>query len=150
MRVTIQRVTQASVKIDGSVKASIGCGYLLFLGICEEDDVEDIDWLCTKISDLRIFSDESGKMNKSIKDVNGAVLLISQFTLYASIKKGTRPSFIHAASPDIAKPLYHQFKSCLETKIGTCVETGEFGANMSVSLCNDGPVTINIDSKMKE
>jgi D-tyrosyl-tRNA(Tyr) deacylase len=150
MRVTIQRVSEASVKIDDKMKAQIEHGLLVLVGICEDDVTSDIEWLCNKITSLRIFSDDNGKMNKSIVDVSGDILLISQFTLFASVKKGNRPSYIRSASPDIAIPLYEAFHECLENTLGKKVQTGEFGADMKVSLCNDGPVTINIDSKNRE
>jgi D-tyrosyl-tRNA(Tyr) deacylase len=150
MRLTIQRVTEASVLISQEVKSSIKQGLVILLGICEEDSFSDIDWLCKKIIAMRIFSDEQNKMNKSIIDVNGEILLISQFTLYASVKKGNRPSYIRAASPSEAIPLYEQFKVHLEASLGKSIATGEFGADMKVHLCNDGPVTINIDSKNRE
>lgn len=150
MRVTIQRVSEASVKIEQKLRAQIGHGLLILLGICEEDSMADIEWLCKKITALRIFADESGKMNKSVAEVSGDVLLISQFTLFASVKKGNRPSYIRSASPDVAIPLYEAFHKSLERALGKKVCTGEFGADMKVSLCNDGPVTINIDSKNRE
>ncbi len=150
MRVVIQRVSEASVSIDGKVKSSINNGYVLLLGVSTEDDNMDADWLVNKILNLRIFSDESGMMNKSIIDVDGSVLVISQFTLYAKTKKGNRPSFIKAAKPDVAIPLYEYFVRRMEEGIGHEVGTGVFGADMKVSLVNDGPVTITIDTKNKE
>lgn len=150
MRVVIQRVSEASVTIDNIIKGAIGSGYMILLGIRAEDTLEDIDWLTSKICGLRIFSDSEGLMNESIIDQHGDVLLISQFTLYASTKKGNRPSFINAAKPDIAIPLYEEFVNMLSQKLGKAVKTGEFGADMKVSLVNDGPVTITIDSKNRE
>lgn len=150
MRVTVQRVSEASVRIDHKIKAQIEHGLVVLLGICDEDCTSDVEWLCNKLVSLRIFPDESGKMNKSIKDVSGDILLISQFTLFASVKKGNRPSYIRSAAPVTAIPLYEDFHRCLEEVLGKNVFTGEFGADMKVSLCNDGPVTINIDSKNRE
>ena len=150
MRVVLQRVSEASVKIDDSIKGSIDDGILILLGIEALDSEIDADWIISKISGLRIFSDSEGKMNLSIKDVNGAFLVISQFTLYASTKKGNRPSYIQAARPEQAIPLYEYFVSKLKTETNLKVETGVFGADMKVSLINDGPVTISIDSKNKE
>tara|TARA_R110000751_G_scaffold42429_2_gene98562 strand:+ start:840 stop:1292 length:453 start_codon:yes stop_codon:yes gene_type:complete len=150
MRVVIQRVSEASVTIDNIIKGAIGSGYMILLGIRAEDTLEDIDWLTSKICGLRVFSDAEGLMNESIIDQHGDVLLISQFTLYASTKKGNRPSFINAAKPDIAIPLYEEFVNMLSQKLGKAVKTGEFGADMKVSLVNDGPVTITIDSKNRE
>jgi D-aminoacyl-tRNA deacylase len=143
----IQRVSEASVKIEGKIKSGIGAGFLILLGITHHDSEEDVDWLTKKISGLRIFSDEEGKMNLSIKEVNGDVLVISQFTLYASTKKGNRPSFIEAARPEIAIPLYEMFVKKLGIELTKIIRTGEFGADMKVALINDGPVTIIIDSK---
>ncbi|MEK7256590.1 MAG: D-aminoacyl-tRNA deacylase [Bacteroidota bacterium] len=150
MRVVIQRVSEASVAIEGQVKSKIGKGLLLLLGIETADSQEDIDWLCKKISQLRIFGDEQGLMNLSVQDVQGELLVISQFTLHASTKKGNRPSFIAAAKPDVAIPLYEKFVETLRQVSGLPIGTGEFGADMKVSLLNDGPVTIWMDSKMKE
>ena len=150
MRVVIQRVLNASVSISGTVTASIGPGLLVLLGICEEDGREDIDWLVRKIAALRIFDDESGVMNRSVVDVSGDVLVVSQFTLMASTKKGNRPAYIHAARPETAIPLYEQFCAALSTALGKPVPTGTFGADMQVALVNDGPVTICIDTKNKE
>lgn len=150
MRVTIQRVSEASVMINGRLFSKIHQGLVIFLGVSASDDLNDIPWLVNKISGLRIFSDIEGKMNKSIIDVGGDVLLISQFTLFASTKKGNRPSFIRSAHPDIAIPLYQAFQKQIEQALGKSIFTGEFGADMKVSLINDGPVTINIDSKNKE
>lgn len=150
MRVLIQRVAEASVTIEGNVKSAIGPGLLVLLGIENEDAVEDIDWLCKKIIQLRIFSDEEGKMNLSVLDTQGQILVISQFTLHASTKKGNRPSYIQAARPEVAIPLYQQFVDRLSIALGQPVGTGEFGADMKVRLLNDGPVTIWIDSKNRE
>jgi D-tyrosyl-tRNA(Tyr) deacylase len=150
MRIVLQRVTEANVKINESIKGSIDKGLLLFLGIEAEDSEEDINWLVQKVSNLRIFEDENGKMNLSVKEIEGEVLVISQFTLFASTKKGNRPSFIKAAKPAIAIPLYEQFLQKIKSVSSLKVESGEFGADMKVSLCNDGPVTILIDSKNKE
>lgn len=150
MRVVVQRVSEASVTIEGQVKSAIGWGLLILLGIEEADTSEDIEWLCRKISQLRIFNDEEGKMNRSIQDIQGEFLVISQFTLHASTKKGNRPSYIKAAKPPTAIPLYEQFVKQLAFTSGLPVGTGEFGADMKVHLLNDGPVTIMIDSKNKE
>ncbi len=147
MIAVIQRVSEASVKIDGLVKGRIGKGFLILLGIHNTDVEEDLDWLCKKIIGLRIFQDENDKMNLSLTEVQGEILLISQFTLYASTKKGNRPSFIQAAKPEVAIPLYEKFISAIEKELGKSIQTGEFGADMKVSLCNDGPVTIIIDSQ---
>ena len=147
MRVVLQRVSRASVTIDDRIKSEIGKGILIFLGIEEADGEEDIDWLIRKISSLRIFEDEDGKMNESIVEAAGDFLVVSQFTLHATVKKGTRPSFDKAAKPDTAIPLYEKFVAELETHSGRNVATGEFGAMMDVALVNDGPVTIWIDSK---
>ena len=150
MRIILQRVSEASVKIDGSIKGAIEGGLLVLLGIEAADSEVDADWLISKISGLRIFSDSEGKMNLSIQDINGAFLVISQFTLFASTKKGNRPSYIQAARPEQAIPLYEYFVSKLKSETNLIVETGTFGADMKVSLVNDGPVTISIDSKNKE
>ena len=150
MRVVIQRVSEASVTIDGKIKAAIANGLLVLLGIEESDSTEDIEWLCGKIVRLRIFPDDNGVMNLSIAEAGGEILLISQFTLHASTKKGNRPSYIKAASPEIAIPLYEKFIAQLEKELNKKIATGEFGADMKVSLVNDGPVTISIDSKNKE
>lgn len=150
MRAVIQRVSSASVTIDGQVKSSIGKGLLVLLGVGYEDGQEDIDWLVKKISGLRIFDDESGVMNRSVVDVGGEALVVSQFTLMASTKKGNRPSYIHAAGHEIAVPLYESFCTALSEAVGKPVGTGEFGADMKVALVNDGPVTICIDTKNKE
>ncbi|GGZ40660.1 D-aminoacyl-tRNA deacylase [Echinicola pacifica] len=146
----IQRVSESAVRIDGELKGEIGLGLMVLLGIEEADDQEDIDWLSKKIVNLRIFGDENGVMNKSLKDIGGELLLISQFTLHASTKKGNRPSYIKAAKPDIAIPLYEGFIQTVEQELGQPIQTGEFGADMKVSLVNDGPVTISIDSKNKK
>jgi D-tyrosyl-tRNA(Tyr) deacylase len=150
MRVLIQRVAEASVTIEGNVKSAIGPGLLVLLGIETEDATEDIDWLCKKIVQLRIFSDEDDKMNLSVQDIQGQILVISQFTLHASTKKGNRPSYIKAARPEVAIPLYEQFVDQLSIALGQPVGTGDFGADMKVRLLNDGPVTIWIDSKNRE
>lgn len=150
MRALIQRVTHADVVIDGKVNGEIGHGLLVLLGVHNTDTQEDIEWLVKKISQLRIFDDANGVMNKSVMDVDGNVLVVSQFTLYASTKKGNRPSYINAAGPDVAVPLYERFVSCLSTTLSKPVPTGIFGADMKVSLVNDGPVTIWMDSKNKE
>ncbi|MGB0929964.1 MAG: D-aminoacyl-tRNA deacylase [Chitinophagales bacterium] len=150
MRILLQKVSQASVTIGGKVKSEIGKGLLILLGIEEADDQQDIEWLCRKVVNIRIFNDEADKMNLSVKDVAGEVIVVSQFTLHANVKKGNRPSFIRAAKPDIAIPLYEQFIEHLQTYFETEVQTGEFGAMMEVGLVNDGPVTIWLDSKNKE
>ncbi len=150
MRLVIQRVSKASVSIKGNRKSSIKQGLLILVGIEPTDTSADIDWLVKKACNLRIFDDEEGIMNKSILDVNGEMLVISQFTLHARTKKGNRPSYVNAASPNIAIPLYKEFITKLEEVSQTVVGTGEFGANMQVQLINDGPVTIIIDSKQKE
>lgn len=150
MRAVIQRVSQASVTIEGKIKSEIGLGLLVLLGCESEDNETDIQWLCRKIVNMRIFSDENGMMNKSVLDKDGEILVISQFTLFASTKKGNRPSFIKAAKPDIAVPLYEKFVKELERQFGKSVGTGEFGADMKVALLNDGPVTIVVDTKNKE
>jgi D-tyrosyl-tRNA(Tyr) deacylase len=150
MRIVIQRVSEASVTIDQQVAGEIQTGLLVLLGIEDADGQEDIDWLVKKLVNLRIFPDENGVMNTSLKDVDGDVLLISQFTLHASTKKGNRPSYIKAARPEIAIPMYEAFIKSLETSLGKPIQTGEFGADMKVRLLNDGPVTIGIDSKNKE
>ena len=149
MRVLIQRVSNASVKINGTKKCEIDKGLLIFVGIENEDTEEDIKYLCNKIINLRIFDDKNGVMNDSVMQVNGQILVISQFTLHANTRKGNRPSYIEAAKPDISIPLYEQFCKQLEAQSKIKVRTGEFGADMKVSLTNDGPVTIWIDSKAK-
>ncbi|MDZ7934076.1 MAG: D-aminoacyl-tRNA deacylase [Emticicia sp.] len=143
----IQRVSQASVTIDDKIKGKIELGFMILLGITHTDTQEDIEWLSKKIVGLRVFGDEEGKMNLDLSSVNGNILLISQFTLHASTKKGNRPSFIEAARPEIAIPLYEKMITQLEFDLGKTIETGTFGADMKVSLLNDGPVTIIIDSK---
>ena len=150
MRVVVQRVRNASVSIGGSVTAAIGPGLLVFVGICEEDGGDDINWLVKKITALRVFDDAEGVMNLSVKDVGGDVLVVSQFTLMASTKKGNRPAYIRAARPETAIPLYERFCAALSAAMGKPVPTGTFGADMQVSLLNDGPVTICIDTKNKE
>lgn len=150
MRVVLQRVTNASVTIDGSLYSEIGKGLLVLVGVCAEDGDEDINWLCNKVVNLRIFDDENGVMNRSVKDVGGQILAVSQFTLMAMTKHGNRPSYIKAASPDISIPLYERFVAKLEEMLGSKVMTGVFGADMKVALLNDGPVTICIDTKNKE
>ena len=150
MRVVIQRVKQASVTIEGRTKSQIDAGLLVLLGIEEADASEDIEWLCRKIVALRVFDDEQGVMNRSIQEANGDIIVVSQFTLFASTKKGNRPSYIRAARSERAIPLYETFCKQLECLLGKPIGTGEFGANMQVALVNDGPVTICIDSKNKE
>ncbi|UII29271.1 D-aminoacyl-tRNA deacylase [Fulvivirga maritima] len=150
MIAVVQRVSESSVKIEGEVKGEIGAGLMVLVGIEDADDNEDIQWLSKKITNMRIFNDEDDVMNKSVQDVNGDILLISQFTLHASTKKGNRPSYIKAAKPDVAIPLYEKFIAQVETDMGKKIQTGEFGADMKVSLVNDGPVTIIIDSKDKK
>ena len=150
MRAVIQRVSRASVTIEGTVKSSIQGGFLILLGICEEDNMEDVDWLVHKIAGLRVFDDENHVMNRSILDVSGEILVISQFTLYASYKKGNRPSWFRAGSHEHSIPLYEAFCKQLSEAIGKPVGTGEFGADMKVELLNDGPVTICMDTKNKE
>lgn len=149
MIVVIQRASEASVKIEGKIKAEISTGLMILLGIEEADGEEDIAWLSKKIVNLRIFPDENGVMNKSLLEIGGEILLISQFTLHATTKKGNRPSYIKAAKPDIAIPLYEKMISALETELGKSIGTGEFGADMKVFLVNDGPVTIVMDSQNK-
>ena len=150
MRAVIQRVTEASVKVDGSIVGEIQAGLLVLLGIEDADTVEDIEWLCGKVVNLRIFNDEQNVMNLSVLDNGGDILLISQFTLQASIKKGNRPSYLKAAKPEIANPIYELMISRLELALGKPVACGKFGADMKVALLNDGPVTIIIDTKNKE
>jgi len=147
MIAVIQRVSSASVKIEGEIKSQIQNGLLVLVGIEDADTQEDIDWLATKIVNLRIFNDEAGVMNVSVKDVNGDIILVSQFTLQASTKKGNRPSYLKAAKPDVSIPLYENFIQSVTTQLGKPVQTGEFGADMKVNLVNDGPVTIIIDTK---
>lgn len=150
MRALIQRVKHADVAIDGRTNGEIGQGLLVLLGVHSTDTQEDIDWLVKKVSQLRVFDDENGVMNRSVMDVDGEVLVVSQFTLYASTKKGNRPSYINAAPPEAAVPLYEAFVESMSTAIKKRVPTGVFGADMKVSLLNDGPVTIMIDTKNKE
>lgn len=150
MRIVIQRVSHASVTIEGNVKSKIGKGFLILLGIGEDDTVEDIDWLVKKVVNLRVFDDENGVMNRSILDTGGDIIVVSQFTLMASYKKGNRPSWIRAARHEISIPLYNAFVERLSARLGKPVGTGEFGADMKVELLNDGPVTICMDTKNKE
>lgn len=150
MRVLLQKVSEASVAIENEIRSEIGNGVLILLGIENEDNQEDIDWLCAKIAKLRIFPDTEGIMNLSLMDIKGEALVVSQFTLHASTKKGNRPSYIKAARPEVAIPLYEEFVSRLTQVLDKKIETGKFGADMKVSLINDGPVSIWIDSKSKE
>ena len=150
MRAVIQRVSSASVKVDGKITGEIKQGLLVLVGIEDSDGQEDLEWLSGKIVNLRIFNDEEGVMNKSVKDIEGGVLVVSQFTLHAATKKGNRPSYIRASKPEIAVPLYEQFKQQLATDVGKEIQAGIFGADMKVELLNDGPVTIIIDTKNKE
>ena len=150
MRAVIQRVSHASVTIEGSVKSRIRQGFLVLLGICDEDGMEDVEWLVKKIANLRVFDDEAGVMNRSIQDVGGEILVVSQFTLYASYKKGNRPSWFRAGSHEHSIPLYEAFCKQLSDQLAKPVGTGEFGADMKVELLNDGPVTICMDTKNKE
>lgn len=150
MRIVIQRVSEASVSIKDTMKSAIQQGFLILLGIGEEDNEDDIEWLVKKVVNLRVFDDEQGVMNKSILDVNGEILVVSQFTLMASYKKGNRPSYIHAAGHEISIPLYQQFCKRLSVQLGKEVGSGEFGADMQVKLVNDGPVTICMDTHNKE
>lgn len=150
MKIVIQRVTHASVTINGSVKSRIGKGFLLLLGVADGDTKEDADWLVKKVVGLRVFDDENGVMNRSIMEVDGEILAISQFTLLASYKKGNRPSYIHAAKHEISIPLYEYFCQKISEETGKNIGTGEFGADMKVELLNDGPVTICMDTKRKE
>ena len=150
MRALIQRVSSATVTVEGRVTGEIGPGLLVLLGVTDEDTTDDIDWLCGKISRLRIFGDEEGLMNRSVVDIDGDLLVVSQFTLFASTKKGNRPSFIRSAKPPVAIPLYEQFVQTLAATANRPVATGEFGADMKVELLNDGPVTIWIDTKERE
>lgn len=150
MRVVIQRVTTASVTINGVLKSAIGLGLLVLVGIEDADGEDDLNWLCQKIVNLRIFADEMGVMNRSLVEVGGELLVVSQFTLHAATKKGNRPSYIRAAKPPIAIPMYERFVAALSAAAGREVQTGEFGADMKVQLLNDGPVTILIDSKNRE
>ena len=150
MRAVIQRVAHASVTIEGAVKSEIGQGFLILLGVCDEDSMEDVDWLVKKVANLRVFDDEQGVMNLSIQDIGGNALVVSQFTLFASYKKGNRPSWFKAGSHEHSIPLYEAFCRQLSEAIGKAVGTGEFGADMKVELLNDGPVTICMDTKNKE
>jgi D-tyrosyl-tRNA(Tyr) deacylase len=150
MRIVVQKVSQASVKVEAGIVSEIGKGLLILVGVEDKDTQEDIDWLTAKITQLRIFDDEKGVMNLSVKDIDGEILIVSQFTLHASTKKGNRPSYIRAAKPDFAIPMYEKFIVAIENAIGRKVETGRFGAMMEISLVNDGPVTIIIDSKQKD
>lgn len=150
MRVVIQRVSRASVAIDGNIRSKINNGLLVLLGIEDTDTTEDIAWLSGKIVNLRIFNDESGVMNVSVKDINGEIILVSQFTLHASTKKGNRPSYIKASKPEIAIPIYEKMIEQLSIDLGKPVQSGEFGADMKVELLNDGPVTIVMDTKNKD
>ena len=150
MRAVIQRVSKASVTIEGAVKSAIGKGFLVLIGICDEDTLEDVEWLVKKIANLRVFDDENAVMNRSILDKEGEILVISQFTLFASYKKGNRPSWFRAGSHEHSIPLYEAFCQQLSEAIGKPVGTGEFGADMKVELLNDGPVTICMDTKNKE
>lgn len=150
MRVVIQRVSEASVKIEGEIVSTIKKGILILVGIEDSDLQEDIDWLAAKIIQLRIFDDENGVMNLSVKDIEGEILIVSQFTLHASTKKGNRPSYIRASKPDFAIPMYEKFIQKIEVLLGKKVGTGKFGAMMEVALINDGPVTIIIDTKQKD
>ncbi|WP_116107205.1 D-aminoacyl-tRNA deacylase [Lewinella sp. IMCC34191] len=150
MRILIQRVSEARVTVEGTVTGEIGPGLLIFVGIEEGDDKEDIEWLAGKVSRLRIFNDEDDKMNHSVTDVDGGILCVSQFTLFASTQKGNRPGFTRSAAPRVADPIYERFVAYLGAVSGRTVETGTFGADMKVSLVNDGPVTIWMDSKARE
>ena len=150
MKAVIQRVSEASVTIDGKITAEIQKGLLVLIGIEDADGADDIQWLTSKIANLRIFGDENEVMNLSVKDVDGAMIVVSQFTLHAQTKKGNRPSYIKASKPDVAIPLYEGFVRQMETELGKKIQTGEFGADMKVRLLNDGPVTIIMDTKNKE
>ena len=150
MRVLLQRVDDASVSIDGQIHSQIGTGMLVLVGVGNDDDENDIEWMVKKIGQLRIFDDENGVMNKSVKDINGEILVVSQFTLWASYKKGNRPSYLRAGSHDITIPLYNRFCDALSNEMGKDIGAGVFGAEMSVKLTNNGPVTIFMDSKNKE
>ncbi len=150
MRVTIQRVTEARVEVEGKISGEIGKGLLVLAGFEEADEIEDLEWIANKMLLLRIFNDEEGKMNRSLLDEEGEVLIVSQFTLHASYKKGNRPSYINAAKPNRAEGLYESFINVVQQLMDKPVQTGVFGAHMKVSLVNDGPVTINMDSKNKE
>ena len=150
MRAVIQRVAHASVSISGKVHGQIGNGLLVLVGCENADTDEDIEWLCRKIAAMRIFNDENGVMNRSVRDIEGNILVVSQFTLWASCRKGNRPSYLRAGSHEVTIPLYERFCHRLSEELGKAVETGEFGADMQVELLNDGPVTICLDSKIKE
>lgn len=150
MRIVVQRVSEASVMIRGAVKASIGSGLLVLLGVEADDGQQDIDWLVKKVANLRVFNDDNGVMNRSVLDVGGDVIVVSQFTLMASYKKGNRPSYIRAAGHEIAVPLYENFCAAMSKELGKAVGTGEFGADMQVALINDGPVTICMDTHNRE
>ena len=150
MKAVIQRVLSAGVTIGGKLHSSIGQGMMILIGICDEDDDTDIDWLVKKVANLRIFDDADGVMNRSVTDIGGEILVVSQFTLMASTRKGNRPSYIKAAPEPVSRPLYEQFARSVSTALGREVATGEFGAEMQVELVNDGPVTIWIDSKQRE
>ena len=150
MRVVVQRVSQSNVKVSGEIIGEINEGLMVLVSFVDEDNDTDLDWMTKKIINLRIFNDDEGKMNRSVQDVGGDILLISQFTLHGSTKKGNRPSFIKAAKPDFAKVMYERFIKVLEQSLGKEIQTGEFGGDMKVSLINDGPTTIIIDSKIKE
>lgn len=150
MRIVVQRVKQASVTIDNKVKSAIGYGFLILVGTCNDDTDEDIEWLTSKIVNLRVMDDEQGVMNRSVLDIGGEILVVSQFTLWASYKKGNRPSYLRAGNPEITKLLYEKFCDVLTQKLGKIVQTGTFGAMMDVALVNDGPVTICMDSKNRE
>lgn len=150
MRLVIQRTKEASVTIDGVVKSAIGCGMMILVGVEHEDTADDVEWLVKKVLNLRIFDDENGVMNRSVLDVGGEILVVSQFTLHASTRKGNRPSYIRAARPEVAIPLYRLFIDSLNRSLQKPAGEGEFGADMKVALINDGPVTIIIDSKLKE
>jgi len=150
MRIIIQRVSEASVSIDDQVVGAIGKGFVVLLGIVEDDGTDDVDWLVGKVTRMRIFADEEGKMNRCLKDVGGELLVVSQFTLHANTRKGNRPSFIKAARPESAIPLYQQFLEKASQEMGKPCACGQFGADMQISLINDGPVTIMVDSKLRE
>ena len=150
MRLVIQRTKEASVTIDGVVKSAIGCGMMILVGVEHEDTADDVEWLVKKVLNLRIFDDENGVMNRSVLDVGGEILVVSQFTLHASTRKGNRPSYIRSARPEVAIPLYRLFIDSLNRSLQKPAGEGEFGADMKVALINDGPVTIIIDSKLKE
>lgn len=150
MRAVIQRVTKASVTIEGSIKSQIGIGYLILVGICDDDTMDDVEWLAKKVIGLRVFDDDNHVMNRAITEIDGEILVVSQFTLFASYKKGNRPSWFRAGSHEHSIPLYEAFCKELSTQLGKPVGTGEFGADMKVELLNDGPVTICMDTKNKE